>query len=176
MKLELSNITPYLPYNLKCEYIGIINGKDLSEQDKAFKKDGMPFDFNIEPITGIKHGELKEILIFKNYWRAYIGNKGRALKSFHNGFDFKPVLRPMNDIFKWMPDTEISFYSFAKHEFNVDLDSDFSFEFETYHASIYRIDLHRILSAINFLFEHHFDVFGLIEQGLAIDLNTLKND
>ena len=25
------------------------------------------------------------------------------------------------------------------------------------------------------LFENHFDVFGLIEKGLAIDINTLKN-
>lgn len=24
------------------------------------------------------------------------------------------------------------------------------------------------------LFENHFDVFGLIEKGLAIDLNTIK--
>lgn len=25
-----------------------------------------------------------------------------------------------------------------------------------------------------FLFQHHFDLFGLIEQGLAIDINTLE--
>lgn len=27
---------------------------------------------------------------------------------------------------------------------------------------------------MNFLFAYHFDVFGLIEKGLAIDINTLK--
>lgn len=26
-----------------------------------------------------------------------------------------------------------------------------------------------------FLFKHHFDVFGLIEEGLAIDINTIEN-
>lgn len=28
----------------------------------------------------------------------------------------------------------------------------------------------------NYLFEWHFDVFGLISAGLAIDINTLKNE
>ena len=30
------------------------------------------------------------------------------------------------------------------------------------------------LNELNYLFENHFDVYGLIEKGLAIDINTLK--
>jgi len=31
-----------------------------------------------------------------------------------------------------------------------------------------------ILAATEYLFKNHFDVFGLIPEGLAIDINTLK--
>jgi hypothetical protein len=34
--------------------------------------------------------------------------------------------------------------------------------------------IHLPYSVFKNLFEWHFDVFGLIEQGLAIDINTLK--
>ncbi len=30
------------------------------------------------------------------------------------------------------------------------------------------------IEAFEYLFQHHFDVYGLIEQGLAIDINTIK--
>ena len=32
------------------------------------------------------------------------------------------------------------------------------------------------LEDYNYLIEYHFDVFGLIEQGLAIDINTLNDE
>ena len=77
--------------------------------------------------------------------------------------DFQPILRPMTDILKdeyW-----------------------FMFEGETDWESIndwIKLD-NQSLRACKFthdfweeLYHYHFDVFGLIEKGLAIDINTIK--
>ena len=81
--------------------------------------------------------------------------------------DFKLILRPLsdlgqgkkhllylrrlenNDMLLWALKTEVNFLEYYNEEL-------------TY-------------SVMQYLTENHFDVFGLIDAGLAIDINTLKN-
>lgn len=149
MNLELSQIAPYLPYQLKCQYTGIINGKVLSLEHKQFEKDGHPFDFT-DAEYALKTGTLKEIKIYKDYWKCYIGNSGRALKSFINGHDFKPLLIPLTPIQNFVVLT-------------------------TEECLLVSKGLAHNIPQLKFeiLLENHFDVFGLIEKGLAVDKTTI---
>jgi len=108
MKLELYQIASYLPYNLKVQYEGIVNGKELGEQERKNKDLAvLDADWSVQPIHGLKTGTVKEVSVFKNYWRMYAGNNGRAMKCFTNGHDFKPLVRAMSDFNGSDADTEI---------------------------------------------------------------------
>ena len=71
-----------------------------------------------------------------------------------------PILRPMSDL-------ELPKYAMNDHsvQFFEDGDVDFIQMF---------FGLGDVLRSIEYLYKHHFDVHGLIEKGLAIDVNTLK--
>jgi len=72
---------------------------------------------------------------------------------------YKPILRPLSDLTKYKN------IIFKLQKFNNDttlLFIDFDYKVISYWE-------------YEFLIENHFDVFGLIEKGLAIDINTLKN-
>lgn len=86
--------------------------------------------------------------------------------------DCKPIMRPISDIVKkikhnneiLIPSEELIERKIMDH----DLDIILSVSFETL-AEL----LPRSYSLFEFLFKYHFDVFGLIEKGLAIDdINT----
>lgn len=82
----------------------------------------------------------------------------------------KPILRPLSDLTKEEYKNEIlirwggGLYDYAKTRWLVDIINDMQY---TAHNSL-RYDF------IEFLSEYHFDVFGLIPEGLAIDINTIK--
>ena len=78
-------------------------------------------------------------------------------------FDAKPVLKPMSDLsidhYNMIYDSETDYTSICSWlELDVEsrLMSKFSLEFW------------------NGLYRHHFDVFGLIEKGLAVDIHTIS--
>ena len=69
----------------------------------------------------------------------------------------KPILRPLSDL-------------------TIEFKDDFRFTERA--ITIHKYGLNHWLKGlrfdiVEFLFENHFDVFGLIEKGLAIDINTL---
>lgn len=104
-RIELKKIVGYLPFQLKCQYVGIINGSEISKARREYEKENQPytnwsFYEEIPPNYGLKIGYLKEIKIFKNYWKCFIGVMNTGLKSFYNGNNFKPVLHPISDIQK----------------------------------------------------------------------------
>jgi hypothetical protein len=68
----------------------------------------------------------------------------------------KPLLRPLSDL------TKDELYKFSVNFRMYYQRSDFDFNM-------------MIVSDYNLALSMHFDVFGLIPQNLAIDLNTLKN-
>lgn len=84
---------------------------------------------------------------------------------------YKPILRPLSDLTK---EIEVNgerfvlsdrlYYDFDRHGLN-------GFDFR----DIEKTPLEYPFNIVQKLFEWHFDVFGLIEQGLAIDINKLKS-
>lgn len=104
-KIELKQISGYLPFQLKCQYVGIINGSEISKNRREYEKENQPhinwsYHEEIEPNYGLKIGFLKEVKIFKDYWKCFIGIKHTGLKSFYNGANFKLILHPISDIQK----------------------------------------------------------------------------
>jgi len=85
--------------------------------------------------------------------------------------EFSPILRPLSDLTK---EIEINGEKFVPKD-------KFDHEMSFYSDSVVlemrdykRINLlDHPLKILNKLFEWHFDVFGLIPEGLAIDINTL---
>lgn len=83
--------------------------------------------------------------------------------NFYRFIEFKPILRPLSDLLKtievnnqkFMPARKLGFYQ---------TDVDFIF--------INQIVLIQF-RFVQKLIEWHFDIFGLIEKGLAVDINNL---
>ena len=73
--------------------------------------------------------------------------------------DFKPILRPLSDLTKEIEEGKPMFFPDRK----------------TINCVSRKCDLFDELSynEIDYLIRNHFDVFGLIEKGEAIDINTL---
>jgi len=73
--------------------------------------------------------------------------------------DFKPILRPLSDLTK---------------EIELELDNNIIIEGERFYSIGY-MDIESMnYQKFCWFLERHYDVFGLIEKGLAIDINTLK--
>jgi hypothetical protein len=74
----------------------------------------------------------------------------------------KPILRPMSNLICFLINDDVSIYKKLSRCSRED--------FQYKNPCIIKwpyLDL-------QILFKHHFDVFGLIDSGLAIDINTLK--
>ncbi len=223
MKLEIKHLAPYLPYGLKCEYEGIINGKEISAQHKAFNIENDPFPNweyyePIEEVIGLKIAPLKSIRTYKKYFLATCGIHNRGLKNFYNGIGIKPILRPLSDLTK---EIEYNGEKFVPIEFlfNNLVDAadviEFDYEFKEEIKPVFQIDdgwnhcmslkndyghilcfsfdsnsksfmlgiesrpgvewcnISNQYEMFQKLFEWHFDIFGLIENKLAIDINTI---
>lgn len=145
MKLEIKHLTPYLPYDLKVVF-------EADEHEHT--------------LVGLVNwsNEIMVLSPFNDYGRSNIKN-------------CKPILRPLSDLTKeidhngekFIPtelldseDYPIDFFVDTKYEYMVDWIENYQ---EEHHLLFFPWGL------INQLFEWHFDVFGLIEKGLAIDIN-----
>jgi hypothetical protein len=170
MELELKHLAPYLPYGLKCQYEGIINGKEIAKHKKEFEKENTPFTNweYYEPILevkGLKIAPLKTIRTYKKYWVATCGIYNNGQKNFYNGLGIKPILRPLSDLNKIIEINGEVFVPTSKMTLDADLDLD------AYERSYVNLD--EFLDNYFLLLSWHFDIFGLLEQDLAVDINTL---
>lgn len=77
----------------------------------------------------------------------------------------KPILRPLSDLTK---EIEIDGNKFIPYEV-LDMELDIVTLLLDGTMSVDNL----AYSDVKYIFEWHFDVFGLIEKGLAIDINTL---
>lgn len=163
-KLELKHLVPYLPYGLKASY-----------QDAICLLDGISSD-SISVVT----------------------NDGGEYTSFPH---IKPILRPLSDLTKeiehnderFVPIEEIAKLGTRELKCYVTnsnigtcyVDAEFRKKgFFMYHSNGYFIwqvgknaeeqTVYNQLELFQKLFSWHFDVFGLIDKGLGIDINTLK--
>ena len=96
--------------------------------------------------------------------------------------DVKPILRPLADL-KKEPDLYLllSFESIQEFEESEDLTLSKLFHWEFSNLCARHFDVFGLIDAglainINYLCARHFDVFGLIDAGLAININYLNNE
>lgn len=109
-------------------------------------------------LIGFHQWDKKEI-----YWSCLLEAGSRPdLKS------VKPILRPLSDLKNKDLDYWIEFGTLID-EMHIDYLVD-----ALINNTFYSKNIHDAFNIYNALFKMHFDVFGLIEQGLAIDINTLE--
>ena len=159
MKLELKHISPYLPYGLKIYE---------PTQEKALMLDILITTYTTEKI-GL----------------PFLFEKGEYKTQ--NGL---PILRPLSDLTKEIEHNGKNFNpievlrgeKWGKQLYWLGEDSKLfpngynSFDGLFIETDDYSIDieLDEVCYIKERLFEWHFDVFGLIENGLAVDINTIK--
>lgn len=86
---------------------------------------------------------------------------------------FKPILRPIQEVEQYFE----SLYGCLEHQDVTDyFDADFLASNNNIEISeIQLLESEQIpYGTLKVLLKHHFDVFGLIEKGLAVDINTLS--
>ena len=153
MKLELKHLAPYLPYGLKT-----LNGWN-----------------NIEEIIGLKD---------ETYFI-----KGGNVYAYGDIQDCNPILRPLSDLSKLGDELIL----INEHTINSLIEEKFNEEYGMFSHYKGILDLTKdgdsnqrydSNKTINFeifefvrseLLRGHFDIFGLIEKGLAIDVNEIHN-
>lgn len=150
MKLELKHLAPYMPYGLRVHYSGLTD-------------DDVSGEFNViayhagSGVSLIDDSALKE---------------GGLSKSFYVDYDFpiKPILRPISSI------TDIDVYNINNLIYD-DVEVYFSLK-DGLLVRAYGNDgwcrtpslgIDGINKINEYLFKKHFDVFGLINKGLAIE-------
>lgn len=180
-------------YDAKCKKIDTNNGsyKDYPEYN-------MP-----EDIIGLKLGLIKRVSFWKNYINLDIGIKSEGLKRFALNLNaerkFKLVLHPLSDLSKEIEYNNKKFIPLVellktKHnnwykKYNGTRYGEIRFNekkawFE-YQATLeVTVNLYGGYDLFCFpeywimekLFKWKFDVFGFIEKGLAVDINTLNKE
>jgi hypothetical protein len=150
MKLELKHLAPYLPYGLKILRISrgaFRHSEDVSEIIKWSKND-------IDILFGKRH-HIRSV---------------------------KPILRPLSDLTKEIKINDKVTLLFAKDYFLVSAKEEEGFILNGIIPGYWEVNINMLKSGdyghldywvIEKLFEWHFDVLGLIEKGLAIDINTI---
>lgn len=167
-KLELKHLAPYLPFGLRIECLD-------------FKKDyvGKQYD----KIVGLHQWDKTGV----NWCVLTEGGSKPSLDSIKlilhplsdltkeievNGEKFVPVNRIKDfynkNILEWDEQFVIGVYSISLERGSYDT-------FERIIIFGYDGDIsHTRYDIVQMLLEWHFDVFGLIEKGLAVDINTLE--
>lgn len=153
MKLELKHLAPYLPYQLKVQSVN---------------------HFETYEVEGLKQTSVQ--LLDMTYDTDY--------------FDLKPILRPLSDLTKEIDGLGIPLFELLKMQYKefttAKMNENYAWKFKDLKNGFNVTDKNNIIYLsidkdirlcqkwiLDKLFEWHFDVFGLIEQGLAIDKNTL---
>jgi hypothetical protein len=146
-KLKFENVSPYLPYGLKCMY-----KNEVFEMTSLFRPSKLSINHlfykKVWPVWADDSSEFNHDYLHK---KSCCG-KGHSLK------DIKPILRPLSDLLN--PE-----FRQIAHDLGADID---------YEAAVYDIQRGWTKQHLyEILLQNHFDVFGLIDAGLAIDYNTL---
>jgi hypothetical protein len=121
------------------------------EQQELFEKIAPYLPYNLDIMFSGKKGKLFDRFVIT----------GRVIK-----FKFKPILRPLSDLKE---------RDFRNECFELGYDDIFNFN------NLWLIVRKKQYTLLPqgiylWLIKNHFDVFGLIESGEAIDINTLKDE
>jgi hypothetical protein len=149
MKLELKHLAPYLPYKLKGEY-----------------------------------NDIKGCVVTMAVQTSN-GREERNIDCFLDGI--RPILRPLSDLANYGEEGIIN-----EHSINLLIESEYGVEYGMFSQYIGELELviegdtsqgYDSSKEIDFkvfqtiqeeLLKGHFDIFGLIKEKLAIDINTFK--
>lgn len=165
MKLSISHLAPYLPYGLKAKV-----GNETRLLSAA----------------NFRYGTVK-----------YIDSDGDDYNTSIN--NLKPLLLPMSSLYTEMEDGAVPIIEIAKRHIEYDeKKGDYDFKLESCFARQIRLDITWMHTAYSeplyddrlfiqtqrthlnpywvneYLFSHHFDVWNLIPQNLAIDKTKIK--
>jgi len=150
MKLESKHLIPYLLYKLR-----------LKEKNWNYIYLMVGITFSHIYATEIGDDEIFDIDILEQ--------------------NIKPILHPLSDLTKEIEHNGERFTPIKLIQLFIDPNFPYSHDgeesWEVFYQSAndtWQIDKNCSYKVIEKLFEWHFDVFGLIDQGLAIDINTLK--
>ena len=171
MKLTLKHLASYLPYGLK-----------FVKNDKTYYGEAHRGETGKLAYETTRKGELLGIKKNLNKIITRVGSFGISNQSkivrkrfIDSHITFKPILRPLSDLTKEIKINGEKFVPITTIELEVEQWCDAYQEWMDAY-----IDYPRQLKVmqapyeiIEKLFEWHFDVFGLIDEGLAIDINTL---
>jgi len=143
-KLELKHLAPYLPYELKVQ----TTSSNITKIRTVIIE-----EYGSDELIGISHIMKYQI---------------------HN----KPILRPLSDLTKEIEVNGEKFVPYIEllRVCNFDVDNMSKKEIENYNPNKEyggACPMSKMYVETAKLFEWHFDVFNLIEKGLAIDINTL---
>ena len=144
MKLELKHLAPYLPYGLK---IQVARTGTIQKLESLSDGDHL-FLFKpiLRPLSDLVKGSFPhELIQFLIDEKIYKNSFAEG----HESYSYKIIHKPFGEVIKFTNHDDWVFYMSIK-------------EPERIKHKIY-----------NWLIERHFDVFGLIEKGLAIDINTI---
>lgn len=164
--MKIEQICHYLPYGLNIE---ILN----------YKRD----------YVGIRYAKLNGFYFIGDslHFTYEGGSTGKDVSS------FKPILRPMSDFSLLMVDflKEISLIDLSECKFEIGQEPEYyvnaidkrgvcidfiDFDNDNWICSNYENDGQKTVNPIdqvNSMLKFHLDVFGLIDAGLAIDINTV---
>jgi hypothetical protein len=143
-KLELKHLAPYLPYGLK--YCRVLKSPvTLNEEIKIM-------------------GEVST--------KGNIHNINNNILGDYTNMKYLPILRPLHEIEDYFKEL----WDKKDEEVREFLDSDFLHSFDYLEIEyIHRTNVNYLpVGLYNLLLKHHFDVFALIEKGLAIDFDKFK--
>lgn len=160
-KLELKHLAPYLPYKLvfMLSDIGIFN------IDSEYQK----------PIEAYKKLKLTNILISERIEVELEHDNGWGI-GFVEREEIKPILRPLSDTSKEIEINGEKFIPYIKllEQNNFDVKNMNKSDLYGYKDFFTDPDLLMYNDVIK-LIEWHFDIYGLIEEELAININDLKD-
>jgi len=146
MKLELKHLAPYLPYGLK---VVTQYGLDVPKGGHIFEICGICE----RPDMAWKKGEIG----------LFFTRLGQNREMSNEYFEFRPALKPLSDYTDML--------GLPMVELNCDIDDQIAIEqFANQQISLASLPY----SAYEVLVRNKVDIFRLIPQNLAIDLNTLK--
>lgn len=193
-KLELKHISPYLPYGLKFEYKNEIH-KMVGLNGDYHPTVEIRIDDDCARYASIKIVDIKPFLHpLSDLYKEIDGKVGIVELAKMLG-DFKELLSvsveddAVNDEGNPSPYYECKYVS----DIDDDIHSTLVFCPDTVSFErliIYNVHLTRPVSASDlqnipircynqfyeYLFQHHYDVFGLIDKGLVIDINSISHE
>lgn len=153
-KLTIKELAPYLPFGLKWMPI-IVNRYHLNDY----------WDY-------IREGHKTEMGLFQveKILECILNDPNDPHK---RAIHAKPILRPLSDLTK---EIEVNGEKFVPNKFLCDKSKlAIGCHIRNWNSNVNSIESMPVYD-YNKLLEWHFDVFSLIEDGLAIDINTLQNE